>query len=85
VIDSGKPRYAHYLALPNPKAFVVTARGGWFFSSGNEEAMQRALDSCPAAMKCWLYAVDDQVVWKDREDQRLATVKQADRDEIGAD
>ena len=42
VVEKGKPRYAHYLSLPKPKAFVVTEKGGWYFASGNEEAMRMA-------------------------------------------
>ena len=73
--EKGKPRYAHYLTLPRPKAFVVTEKGGWFFQSNSEDAMPKALGYCPAGTKCWLYAVDDQVVWKANREERIATVR----------
>ena len=61
----GKDRYRHYLTLPSPKAFVVYARGGWRFYFGTPEAMGMALDRCERDnTPCWLYAVDDQVVWQ---------------------
>ena len=60
----GKDRYLHYLTLPSPKAFVVYESGGWRFFYGNADAMTRALDFCMReGQTCWLYAVDDQVVW----------------------
>jgi len=61
----GKDRYRHYLTLPSPKAFVVYARGGWRFYFSTPEAMGMALDRCERDnTPCWLYAVDDQVVWQ---------------------
>ena len=60
----GKDRYLHYLTLPSPKAFVVYESGGWRFFSGDGDAMSKALDACMREGRpCWLYAVDDQVVW----------------------
>jgi dienelactone hydrolase len=63
VSEAGRARYQHYLGLPSPKAFVVTERGGWYFSSPDARAMRNALEACKA-QPCWLYAVDDQVVWQ---------------------
>jgi hypothetical protein len=61
----GKPRYQHYLTLPSPKAFVVYERGGWRFFSGSANAMTDALDRCAReSTPCWLYAVDNTVVWQ---------------------
>ena len=63
--DAGKARYAHYLTLPSPKAFAVTEKGGWYFKAGEPEAMAITFEYCTKAKtKCWLYAVDDQVVWQ---------------------
>jgi hypothetical protein len=60
----GKDRYLHYLTLPAPKAFVVYESGGWRFFSADADAMSKALDFCMReGRSCWLYAVDDQVVW----------------------
>ncbi|MES2190151.1 MAG: dienelactone hydrolase family protein [Pseudomonadota bacterium] len=62
--DAGKARYAHYRSLPSPKAFAVTEKGGWYFSAGEPEAMAATFRSCEKARSgCWLYAVDDRVVW----------------------
>jgi hypothetical protein len=63
VSDAGRARYLHYLGLPVPRAFVVTEKGGWHFSNGNGNAMRTALDACKRE-RCWLYAVDDRVVWR---------------------
>lgn len=60
--EKGRTRYQHYLNLPSPKAFVITEKNGWFFSADNADAMQASLAQC-RKFKCWLYAVDDRVVW----------------------
>ncbi|WP_431097305.1 dienelactone hydrolase family protein [Polaromonas aquatica] len=63
--DAGKARYAHFRTLPNPKAFAVTEKGGWYFNAGEPEAMATTFRLCAKAKsRCWLYAVDDQVVWQ---------------------
>lgn len=63
--DAGKARYAHFRSLPSPKAFAVTEKGGWYFNAGEPEAMATTFQQCARAKsKCWLYAVDDQVVWQ---------------------
>jgi dienelactone hydrolase len=59
--EQGHARYEHYLAQPAPKAFVITEKGGWYQWSGDPEAMRISLASCKK--RCWLYAVDDSVVW----------------------
>ncbi|MDQ5848111.1 MAG: hypothetical protein M3544_03990, partial [Pseudomonadota bacterium] len=62
--QNGRSRYGHFLGLQAPKAFAITEKGGWFFSSGSADAMRIALGQCEKAKaKCWLYAVDDRVVW----------------------
>jgi dienelactone hydrolase len=62
--EKGRARYAHYLGLGAPKAFAITEKGGWHLRSDDVEAMQVVLRSCAKArVKCWLYAVDDRVVW----------------------
>jgi dienelactone hydrolase len=63
--EAGKARYAHFRGLPSPKAFAVTEKGGWYFNAGEPEAMATTFQLCAKAKsKCWLYAVDDQVVWQ---------------------
>ena len=72
VRQEGKDRYLHYLTLPAPKAFVVYESGGWRFFSGDGDAMSKALDFCMREGKpCWLYAVDDRVVWSPEVDKRI--------------
>ena len=62
--DAGKERYRYFLTLPKPRAFVVFEDGHWHFNWKDPEAMTKALNYCARVGKrCWLYAVDDQVVW----------------------
>jgi len=73
----GKERYRHYLTLPSPKAFVVYQGGGWRFFSADPEAMTHALDRCARdGARCWLYAVDDQVVWDAAPERRIGRSEQ---------
>jgi hypothetical protein len=61
---AGKERYAHFLTLARPRAFAVLEDGGWRFWAADPDAMTKTLDDCARAGKrCWLYAVDDRVVW----------------------
>ena len=78
VSTAGRERYAHYLSLPAPKAFVVTEKGGWYFSTDNVNAVRLALDACPPGVACWLYAVDDVVVWQADAARRSARRAPAD-------
>jgi len=63
--EEGKNRYQHYLTLPAPKAFAISESGGWRFLADNADAITKTLDVCVEQLKspCWLYAVDDRVVW----------------------
>jgi dienelactone hydrolase len=62
--EKGRERYAHYLKLGAPKAFAITEKRGWFLRSDDSEAMAVVLRHCQRAkVRCWLYAVDDRVVW----------------------
>ena len=62
--DQGKSRYAAFLQQPKPRAFVVYEDGGWYMSWGRSDAPAAALRHCAVEGKrCWLYAVDAQVVW----------------------
>ena len=70
--EMGKERYRHYLALPAPKAFVIYKTGAWRFYAEDADAMTKALDYCEREAKpCWLYAVDDVVVWQADETLRI--------------
>ena len=76
----GKARYSQYLAMPSPKAFVVYETGGWRLSSNAPDAMAGLLDTCAReGRKCWLYAVDDQVVWQPAVDKRIGRSDQLQR------
>ena len=74
----GLDRYAYYLAQPKPKAFVVTSKGGWYLSTDSVNAMRLALDPCAPGGRCWLYAVDDDVVWQADPAKRSVHLKPAD-------
>jgi dienelactone hydrolase len=77
--DAGRDRYRHYLSLPTPKAFAITERGGWFMASDDPDAMREVRARCAVAgVRCWFYAVDDQVVWAD-DPSRRATADGAPR------
>ena len=74
---AGKDRYAHFLTLPKPRAFVFLDDGTWRFWADDPDAMTKALDDCARIGKrCWLYAVDDNVVWNADERQRIGSVAQ---------
>ena len=65
ISSEGQERYRHYLTLKSPKAFVVYLNGGWRFFWNQSDAMTMALNHCAREGKtCWLYAVDDHVVWQ---------------------
>jgi dienelactone hydrolase len=69
---AGRARYEHWLTLPSPRAFAITERGGWYFAAGDREAMQASLEYCKrAGTLCWLYAVDERVVWHDSVERRI--------------
>ncbi|MBQ0937755.1 hypothetical protein [Ideonella paludis] len=63
-------RYHIYLSRPNPKAFAVSANGGWWMAWGEGPGVQgtvsqRAVRGCEERSNstCVLYAVDDRVVF----------------------
>jgi dienelactone hydrolase len=63
--EKGRARYEHYLGLSSPKAFAITEKGGWYLASADSGAMRTVMEHCQkASVKCWLYAVDDRVVWQ---------------------
>ena len=74
---AGKERYAHFLTLPKPRAFVFLDDGSWRFWSDDPDAMTKALDDCArTGHRCWLYAVDDRVVWNAEESRRIGSAAQ---------
>jgi hypothetical protein len=68
----GREGFEHYLTLNAPKAFAIAADGGWQYMSNDPRAMKTALERCEAkGHQCWLYAVDNEVVWRSELDQRI--------------
>lgn len=81
VREEGKPRYRHYLTLPSPKAFVVYEDGSWRWVSNSEEAMTLLLDRCAREdRKCWLYAVEDRIVWHKDAQRRIERSNQLEKE-----
>jgi dienelactone hydrolase len=73
VKPEGHARFAYYLELPGPKAFVITEKGGWYFASESVNAMSIVFESCAKLnLKCWMYAVDNTVVWSKSPEARLS-------------
>lgn len=70
--DEGKAGLMQYSLLPAPKAFVIYQDGSWRLRAGRPDAMTSLLDQCASEGRtCWLYAVDDRVVWHPRTEQRI--------------
>ncbi len=70
--NPGKARYQHYLTLPAPKAFAISEDGLWRIVANDAKAVPRALEACVSrGYACWLYAVDDQVVWQEDATKRV--------------
>ena len=69
--DKGHERYKQYLGRGIPKAFAIGEKGTFYVSSDDVNAMWTVTDTCAKKqVKCWLYAVDDTVVWRaDRRDR----------------
>ena len=77
ISDAGRERYAYFLTLPKPRAFVVYEDGAWRFYSKDPEAMTKALDYCASqGRRCWLYAADDRVVWNVDMARRIGSASQ---------
>ena len=74
---AGKDRYAHFLTLPKPRAFAFLEDGSWRFWADDPEATSKVFAECARLGKrCWLYAVDDNVVWNADESRRIGSVAQ---------
>jgi hypothetical protein len=65
--ETGRRAYRDYLTKMTPRAFAVSASGGWTWAEEGEDPDGRALATCSAKSKepCRLYSVDDYVVWHD--------------------
>lgn len=74
---AGQAGYEKYLSLPAPKAFAILEDGGWRYQYGNGEAMAGVLNYCARQGRtCWLYAVDNQVVWSANPQERIGSPQQ---------
>jgi dienelactone hydrolase len=74
--EQGRSRYKQYLEQRAPKAFAITEKRGWYLKTDDPQAMRHVLDLCEEAkVKCWLYAVDDRVVWSKDASSRIDTAK----------
>ncbi len=63
--DSGRDAYRTFLSKSSPKAFAVSANGGWSWGEDGDDPAARALSNCQESSRapCKLYAIDDYVVW----------------------
>jgi hypothetical protein len=69
---AGRDNYRQYLSMPAPKAFVIYSNGRTRAYSNDPDAMANSLDTCVNEGKaCWLYAVDDRIVWAANEGMRV--------------
>lgn len=74
---TGKDRYAHFLTLPKPRAFAFLEDSTWRFWADDPDAIAKVFADCERLTKrCWLYAVDDRVVWNADERLRIGSVAQ---------
>lgn len=64
--QEARERYDRFLQLDLPRAYAVSPKGHFAFYS-SPDAVERALATCGrlAGQQCKLYAVDDDVVWKE--------------------
>ena len=73
----GQGKYLQYLTLPMPRAFAIATDGSWTMAADNPAAMADVLNACEREGKqCWLYAVDDRVVWQSEPAKRIGRVGQ---------
>jgi dienelactone hydrolase len=65
--EPGRAGYANFLGKNLPRAFAIAPNGAWAWAAGGEDPLRRALSLCNQRGDghCRLYAVDDDVVWKD--------------------
>lgn len=68
----GREGFVRYLTLDAPKAFAIGADGSWNYITDDPRAMKTALERCEAkGGACWLYAVDNEVVWRTEASERI--------------
>lgn len=80
VREAGRDVYRRYLTLNAPKAFAVAEDGSWKMIIHNPDAIALALDHCEQIkMGCWLYAVDNNVVFTADPAKRISHFDQVPR------
>jgi dienelactone hydrolase len=67
VKDKGRDAYRTFLGKSFPRAFAISANGGWSWAEEGDDPVERVLANCQqnSGQACKLYAVDDYVVWTD--------------------
>lgn len=74
-----RDRYRDYLVLRTPKAFAIDELGNTRQVGHARDAMVRVLETCTREhVRCWLYAVDDRVVWSADVEQRVGLAQLQD-------
>ncbi len=65
--DKGRTGYKEYLSKSSPRAFAISVAGAWSWAEEGDDPSSRALAACQTNSKsaCQLYAIDDDVVWRD--------------------
>jgi hypothetical protein len=77
VLPQYRKAYAQYLTKARPSAFAIKENGAYRYIVGNADAMERLLGDCERAGEvCWLYAVDDTVVWQRDIGKRISSIRQ---------
>lgn len=63
----GREGYAAFLGKLVPRAFALSASGAWGWAEDGDDPGARALANCQknSSAACKLYAIDDDVVWKE--------------------
>lgn len=62
--DKARPDYLKFLTLPSPRAFFIDENDGITILSGGLNPETKGAEMCQQRhVKCWPYAVDNQVVW----------------------
>ena len=78
-----RDRYRDYLGMRSPKAFAIDEHGNARHVEHARNAMARVLDDCAQEhVRCWLYAVDDRVVWSADVERRIALSSQLQDDRL---
>ena len=72
IIMKYRDMYFDYIKRPAPKA-MVTGQNNSIFSNDGPDAIDKAFDRCYRYnTSCWLYAVDNDVVWASSESRRVS-------------